>query len=128
MDELRLGDVPELGNGFGRALGGFVRELAGLDPEARLARLAAAGLDTNAAANLLFGSSQSDTINGTGSSIDDMHGGGGADTLNGGNGDDVFDYSAAGVKLRCILIEVNFAVFETHSAHALGDGSISRLR
>jgi ATP-dependent Lhr-like helicase len=38
---------------LGRALGGFLRELAGLPTEARLARLAAAGLDDNAAANLV---------------------------------------------------------------------------
>jgi ATP-dependent Lhr-like helicase len=38
---------------LGRALGGFVRELAGLPPDAALARLAAAGLDRNAASNLL---------------------------------------------------------------------------
>jgi ATP-dependent Lhr-like helicase len=38
---------------LGRALGAFVRELAGLGPEERLARLAAAGLDANAAGNLV---------------------------------------------------------------------------
>ena len=38
---------------LGRALGAFVRELAALPAEARLARLAAAGLDDNAAANLV---------------------------------------------------------------------------
>ncbi len=38
---------------LGRALGGFVRELAGMDPPARLDRLHQAGLDANAAANLV---------------------------------------------------------------------------
>jgi len=38
---------------LGRALGAFVRELSGLDPDRRAARLAAAGLDANAAANLV---------------------------------------------------------------------------
>jgi ATP-dependent Lhr-like helicase len=38
---------------LGRALGAFVRELAALPAEARLARLTAAGLDDNAAANLV---------------------------------------------------------------------------
>ena len=38
---------------LGRALGAFVRELSGLPPAARLARLAAAGLDANAAGNLV---------------------------------------------------------------------------
>ncbi|HEU4400264.1 MAG TPA: DEAD/DEAH box helicase [Actinomycetota bacterium] len=38
---------------LGRALGAFLRELTGLAPEARLQRLAAAGLDTNAAQNLV---------------------------------------------------------------------------
>jgi ATP-dependent helicase Lhr and Lhr-like helicase len=38
---------------LGRALGAFLRELGGLAPEARLQRLAAAGLDDNAARNLV---------------------------------------------------------------------------
>jgi ATP-dependent helicase Lhr and Lhr-like helicase len=38
---------------LGRALGAFLRELNGLDPDARLARLQAAGLDDNAAGNLV---------------------------------------------------------------------------
>jgi ATP-dependent Lhr-like helicase len=38
---------------LGRALGGFLRELSDLGPEARLERLQAAGLDDNAARNLL---------------------------------------------------------------------------
>ncbi len=38
---------------LGRALGAFLRELAGLPTEARLARLAGAGLDGNAASNLV---------------------------------------------------------------------------
>ena len=38
---------------LGRALGGFVRELTGLDEAARLARLHQAGLDDNAATNLV---------------------------------------------------------------------------
>jgi ATP-dependent Lhr-like helicase len=38
---------------LGRALGAFIRELGGLAPEARLQRLAAAGLDDNAARNLV---------------------------------------------------------------------------
>ncbi len=38
---------------LGRALGGFVRELTGLDEAARLARLRQAGLDDNAATNLV---------------------------------------------------------------------------
>jgi ATP-dependent Lhr-like helicase len=38
---------------LGRALGAFLRELSGLDPAARLRRLEAAGLDANAANNLV---------------------------------------------------------------------------
>jgi ATP-dependent helicase Lhr and Lhr-like helicase len=38
---------------LGRALGAFLRELSALEPEARMRRLAVAGLDTNAATNLL---------------------------------------------------------------------------
>jgi len=38
---------------LGRALGGFLRELSDLKPEAQLERLQAAGLDDNAARNLL---------------------------------------------------------------------------
>jgi ATP-dependent helicase Lhr and Lhr-like helicase len=38
---------------LGRALGAFIRELVALEPEARLRRLADAGLDTNAATNLV---------------------------------------------------------------------------
>jgi ATP-dependent helicase Lhr and Lhr-like helicase len=38
---------------LGRALGAFLRELVALEPEARLRRLADAGLDTNAATNLV---------------------------------------------------------------------------
>jgi len=38
---------------LGRALGGFLRELTALPAEARLARLAGAGLDDNAATNLV---------------------------------------------------------------------------
>lgn len=45
--------------------------------------------------NLLTGSSQRETIAGTGNSADFMAGGGGADVLNGGGGDDVFLYRAA---------------------------------
>ncbi len=37
---------------LGRALGAFIRELVALGPEARMRRLADAGLDTNAATNL----------------------------------------------------------------------------
>jgi ATP-dependent helicase Lhr and Lhr-like helicase len=38
---------------LGRALGAFLRELVALEPEARLRRLAEAGLDANAASNLV---------------------------------------------------------------------------
>ncbi len=38
---------------LGRALGAFLRELVALEPEARMRRLADAGLDTNAATNLV---------------------------------------------------------------------------
>jgi ATP-dependent helicase Lhr and Lhr-like helicase len=38
---------------LGRALGAFLRELVALEPEARMLRLADAGLDTNAATNLV---------------------------------------------------------------------------
>ncbi len=47
------GDAPGRPVELGRALGTFLRELVSLDPAARMERLAAAGLDGNAAANLL---------------------------------------------------------------------------
>jgi ATP-dependent Lhr-like helicase len=47
------GDAPGRPLELGRALGAFLRELVALDPAARLARLEAAGLDRNAASNLL---------------------------------------------------------------------------
>jgi ATP-dependent Lhr-like helicase len=47
------GDAPGRPVELGRALGAFLRELLTLDPDARTRRLAAAGLDANAAANLL---------------------------------------------------------------------------
>jgi Ca2+-binding RTX toxin-like protein len=50
---------------------------------------------TNAASNSLIGSSQRDTISGTGNSADTITGGGGADTLNGGGGADTFRYLAS---------------------------------
>ncbi|HZD38403.1 MAG TPA: DEAD/DEAH box helicase, partial [Actinomycetes bacterium] len=47
------GDAPGRPVELGRALGAFLRELLSLEPDARVERLAAAGLDANAAANLL---------------------------------------------------------------------------
>jgi ATP-dependent Lhr-like helicase len=47
------GDAPGRPVELGRALGRFLRELSSLDPERADARLAEAGLDANAAANLL---------------------------------------------------------------------------
>jgi ATP-dependent Lhr-like helicase len=47
------GDAPGRPVELGRALGAFLRELSALDPERADARLAEAGLDANAAANLL---------------------------------------------------------------------------
>jgi ATP-dependent helicase Lhr and Lhr-like helicase len=47
------GDAPGRPVELGRALGAFLRELVALDPPARTERLAAAGLDDNAATNLL---------------------------------------------------------------------------
>jgi len=47
------GDAPGRPLELGRALGAFLRELLSLEPTARMERLAAAGLDGNAAANLV---------------------------------------------------------------------------
>src|SRR6266508_1162941 len=47
------GDAPGRPLELGRALGAFLRELVALDPATRMERLAAAGLDGNAAANLV---------------------------------------------------------------------------
>ncbi len=47
------GDAPGRPLELGRALGAFLRELVALDPPARLQRLTTAGLDQNAASNLL---------------------------------------------------------------------------
>jgi ATP-dependent helicase Lhr and Lhr-like helicase len=47
------GDAPGRPIELGRALGAFLRELVALEPEARMRRLADAGLDTNAAINLV---------------------------------------------------------------------------
>src|SRR6266487_4004450 len=47
------GDAPGRPMELGRALGAFLRELLALGPEARMQRLTEAGLDANAAGNLL---------------------------------------------------------------------------
>jgi ATP-dependent Lhr-like helicase len=47
------GDAPGRPVELGRALGAFLRELLSLEPPARMERLTAAGLDGNAAANLV---------------------------------------------------------------------------
>src|SRR6266536_2037470 len=47
------GDAPGRPIELGRALGAFLRELVALEPEDRMRRLADAGLDTNAATNLV---------------------------------------------------------------------------
>ncbi len=47
------GDAPGRPLELGRALGAFLRELVALDPATRLERLSGAGLDHNAASNLL---------------------------------------------------------------------------
>src|SRR5262249_26453101 len=41
--------------------------------------------------------------------------------------DAFFNNSAAGAKLRRVLIEANLAEFEAHRAHALRDGSLSGI-